>query len=399
MTASDNDRVIDDSAPDGPLSAPAAVISAPAGALDAPSSKLVDARTDSELALSYLNAGEYSAASRRNLEKEVGRFLLWCHHTLRKSLAELTVDDIVSYREMLRDPPAALVSPRRVPRIVNGARNPDYRPFNGPLSDASRRQALLAVRGLMGYAERSGYLSRNPAALVKNVKAARGARLIRYLTPDTIEQVLATLRTRAASARTPAQRRAAARDLFMVATFWATGARLDELASARMGNVYREDDGRWWLDVLGKGARYRRLPLGEPILALLRQYRAAFSLPEPVRRDDALPLLLATRGNAHVGVTAQAASIAVKAAFTAAAQALAARGDIDGAARLGQASTHWIRHSMISWHANERGVPIQVLQATAGHSDIKTTAGYLHVADNDRHDLLTRDALMPAGKR
>lgn len=396
MTTPENHQVAADSPPDGALRTPVGMVSTPAGVINTPLKRLTDARTDSELALSFMNAGEYSAASRRNTEKEVSRFLIWCHDVLGKSLAQLTVDDIVGYREMLRAPPAALVSSKRVPRLVDGVRNPDYRPFNGPLSDASRRQALLAVRGLLTYAERTGYVIGNPAALVKNVKLTRGARVVRYLPPDAVEHVLATLQQRLQNAHTLAQRRAAARDWFMVNAFWSTGARLDELASARMGNVYQEPDRRWWLDVLGKGARYRRLPLGDADITLLRQYRSVFALDEAICRDDALPLLLATRGDARTGITAQAASVAVKAAFAAAAEQLEAQGDHERAARLRVASAHWIRHSMISYHVNERGVPIQVLQATAGHSDIKTTAQYLHVADKERHDWLTAPAVRNA---
>jgi site-specific recombinase XerD len=71
--------------------------------------------------------------------------------------------------------------------------------------------------------------------------------------------------------------------------------------------------------------------------------------------------------------------------FTAAAQAAAASGDSDTAAQLRQASTHWLRHSMLTNHANN-GVQLKTLQETAGHANISTTAAYLHKTDNERHD-------------
>jgi len=41
-------------------------------------------------------------------------------------------------------------------------------------------------------------------------------------------------------------------------------------------------------------------------------------------------------------------------------------------------SPHWLRHSHAT-HALDRGVPIQQVQATLGHTSIETTAHYLHI--------------------
>ncbi|MDB5773577.1 MAG: phage integrase family protein [Burkholderia sp.] len=61
-----------------------------------------------------------------------------------------------------------------------------------------------------------------------------------------------------------------ARDLFLVVAYYMTGARLAELVAADMGGVYQED-GRWWLDVLGKGAKPRRLPVSQKLLATFEE--------------------------------------------------------------------------------------------------------------------------------
>jgi site-specific recombinase XerD len=52
---------------------------------------------------------------------------------------------------------------------------------------------------------------------------------------------------------------------------------------------------------------------------------------------------------------------------------------------LRQASAHWLRHSMLTNHANN-GVQLKTLQDTAGHANIATTAAYLHKTDNERYD-------------
>ena len=49
--------------------------------------------------------------------------------------------------------------------------------------------------------------------------------------------------------------------------------------------------------------------------------------------------------------------------------------DHKAAARLRQASTHWLRHTHGA-HAVARGVPIEVLQVNLGHASINTTTIY-----------------------
>jgi site-specific recombinase XerD len=67
------------------------------------------------------------------------------------------------------------------------------------------------------------------------------------------------------------------------------------------------------------------------------------------------------------------------------------RGDTDAAATLRQASAHWLRHSMLTNHANN-GVQLKTLQDTAGHANIATTANYLHKTDNERYDEIVGSA-------
>lgn len=71
--------------------------------------------------------------------------------------------------------------------------------------------------------------------------------------------------------------------------------------------------------------------------------------------------------------------------FGEAARVAAAAGDTDTADVLRQASAHWLRHSMLTNHANN-GVQLKTLQDTAGHANIATTAAYLQQSDEDRHD-------------
>jgi site-specific recombinase XerD len=339
---------------------------------------ITEATTDIELAREFIAHGELSAKSIQNTQKELFRFLTWCREEARKTLVQLNVADLNAYKEFLKDPPPDWVSTTKWPRT-----DPRYRPFTGPLSDASRRQALIAVKGLMGFAEQTGYVRRNPGALVRNVRTPTASRITRYLTQTAIGLALDTVATRLAD--TPAAMKRRARDRFLLVAYAHTGARLNEIVGASMGSIYMEGNDRWWLDVVGKGNKARRLPVPPDMLDAFRAYREAFDLTPLASRTDRTPLVLSSRSRAPARITDEAAAEAIKAIFADAAAVAATRGDTDTAATLRQASAHWLRHSMLTNHANN-GVQLKTLQDTAGHANIATTAAYLHKTDNERYD-------------
>lgn len=370
-------------------SAPEEITSSPSGRMHVKMYRLADdaiteATTDIELAREFIAHGELSAKSIQNSQKELYRFLTWCREEAKKTLSQLNVADLNAYKEFLKNPPPEWVSRTKWPR-----NDPRYRPFTGPLSDPSRRQAMIAVKGLMGFAEQTGYLRRNPGALVRNVRAPSASRITRYLTQGAIALALETVSARPAD--TPAAFRRRARDRFLLIAFAHTGARLNEIVSASMGSIYTEGNGRWWLDVLGKGNKPRRLPVPPEMLEAFQSYRQAFELLPQSSRTDRTPLVLSSRSRELARITDEAAAEAIKGIFADAARAADARGDLDTAATLRQASAHWLRHSMLTNHANN-GVQLKTLQDTAGHANIATTAAYLHKTDNERHDEIIRSA-------
>jgi site-specific recombinase XerD len=345
---------------------------------------ITEATTDIELAREFIAHGELSAKSIQNTQKELFRFLTWCREEARKTLGQLNVADLNAYKEFLKNPPPEWVSTTKWPRT-----DPRYRPFTGPLSDPSRRQAMIAVKGLLGFAEQTGYLRRNPGALVRNVRAPSASRITRYLTQGAIALAVDTVAARPAD--TPAAIKRRARDRFLLVAFAHTGARLNEIVGAAMGSIYTEGNGRWWLDVVGKGNKPRRLPVPPDMLDAFHSYRQAFELLPQTSRTDRTPLVLSSRSRGLARITDEAASEAIKAVFADAADVAEARGDADTAATLRQASAHWLRHSMLTNHANN-GVQLKTLQDTAGHANIATTAAYLHKTDNERYDEIIASA-------
>ncbi len=351
---------------------------------------LVDAGTDSELARSFLLHAGLAKTTLKSTKTELARFLLWCS-VQGKTLVEIRVEDLIAYKAFLKDPqPAAKwISPTRWPRL-----DPRWRPFAGPLGEASIRQAFRVAKALLTFGVNSGYLPRNAGALVKNIKTSKGARVTRFLNVMAINFVHAAVK--ALPCDTPAANKAMARERFLFLAYVTTGARLSEIVGATMGSIYTEGDARWWIDVIGKGSKPRRLPVSKEMLAAFRDYRCAYALLPDASRIDATPLVLNTRGQELKSVTDAAASKAIKSLFAGAADLADVGGDLDSAAALRNASPHWLRHTMLTMHANN-GVALKTLQDTAGHASLSTTAAYLHKADKERHDELMASMENPVG--
>jgi integrase/recombinase XerD len=105
-------------------------------------SNLIGARTDTELVKTYLDRGGLSEKSIRNTGKELQRFLLWCAARIQR-LAGIQTEDLIEYSTFLAGlrPTKQWVSATKWPR-----KHPNCRPFTGPLSTTSHRQAMIAVR-------------------------------------------------------------------------------------------------------------------------------------------------------------------------------------------------------------------------------------------------------------
>jgi integrase/recombinase XerD len=211
----------------------------------------------------------------------------------------------------------------------------------------------------------------------------RQDRVTRYLPKEAISVAYAAIESRDDS--TPSGLRRKARNRFLFAAYAMTGCRLSELLTARMGNIY-VDDGQWWLAVEGKGDKPRRLPVPAELLSMWETYREAFGLLPRTTRDDTTPMVMSSRGGS-LRMTRAAIDSAMKAVLADAAAIASERGDEDLASVLRNASTHWLRHSLFTHLAND-GVPLEVVQAQAGHSSLETTGLYLHTKDKVRHQLV-----------
>jgi integrase/recombinase XerD len=154
-----------------------------------------------------------------------------------------------------------------------------------------------------------------------------------------------------------------------------------------MGAIYTEGNGRWWLDVLGKGNKPRRLPVPPDMLDAFQAYREAFELLPPPAAPTARRWCCraAARTGAHHRRSRGRSDQGI---FAEAARAAARAGDQDTAASLRQASA-----LAAPQHADQSRQQRRAAEDPAGHGGAREHrhhGGYLHKTDNERHDEIIR---------
>ncbi|MGO4281183.1 MULTISPECIES: tyrosine-type recombinase/integrase [unclassified Cupriavidus] len=318
----------------------------------------------------------------RAYRTQAERFLLWAVFARGKALSDLTVEDCSAYLIFLADPqPAAQwVGPRGTPRYRH-----DWRPFEGPLSAGSVRQAFTIVKSLCAWLVNAQYLRYNPFELLPKPKAAGQGRIkVARSFTDAQWQFL-----RKFTAALPGDDPRTARLQFMLRFVYATGLRISEQAQVTVGDLAQQDlaadqRGVWTLSFVGKGTRAREVHVPGPVIEALRDYLEARGLGRELERlHPSTPLIGRVKDDGAVGRLSVAQLDAIwKGFFAQAAQAMAAD-DPAGAARLGQASAHWLRHTFGS-HAIARGVALDVVQHQLGHASLATTSIYVHAEDARR---------------
>jgi len=321
-----------------------------------------------------------------NYRKEAERLLLWSIVQLGKPLSSLTHEDLLAYQHFLADPHPAAVwvagGGRKHPR--SDAR---WRPFYGPLSAASQRQAMVILNVMFAWLVQAGYLAGNPLSLSRQRARKTPPRITRYLDPGLWQEVKGYIES---------MPRETGRELFhysrvrwLFTLLYLGGLRITEVRANTMGQFFSRRDAtgreRWWLEVTGKGDHERLVPATAEMMAELTRYRRVHdlsALPLP-GEDTSLVLPVGAR---RKPLTRAALHRIVKEVFAGAATRLSAGGESNAerAICLEQASAHWLRHSAGS-HMADRQVDLRLVRDNLGHASLTTTSQYLHVDDDRRH--------------
>ncbi|NIC03955.1 tyrosine-type recombinase/integrase [Billgrantia bachuensis] len=342
----------------------------------------IAAGSDAEAVAQWLAEFRASPQTLRAYRREAERLLLWLEHQ-RRSLGELRRHDLDAYEAFLASPtPRQLwVGPPR-PRHA-----PDWRPFRGPLSPASRRQSLIILQGMFTWLVEAGWVNHNPFRLMRDKRRRldnRQAGIERYL-ERTLWEWLWQWLTRPQQVNVSARERYLRHRRIMIFGFaYLLAPRISEMAAARMGDFFRRE-GRWWWRVVGKGGKTARIPVPDDMLVLLGNWREVLGLAPAPRPGEEGAVLRGLDGQRGLGDNQLYRLI--RDAFHQAADALEAEAGekaMSQVTRLREATPHWLRHTALT-HQAQAGVELRYLASTARHSRLDTTAQYLHAEDEEWH--------------
>lgn len=321
-----------------------------------------------------------------NYRKEAERLYLWSVFQLGKPISSLTHEDFLVYQRFLLDP-----QPREKWVAGGGKKHPRgderWRPFYGPLSVASQRQAMIILNVMFAWMVEAGYLAGNPLSLSRHRARRAKPRITRYLDPDLWKEVKAYIE--GMPKETDRERAHYYRVRWLFTLLYLGGLRISEVGENAMGSFFcrRDKDGeeRWWLEVLGKGDKERLVPATNEMMVELARYRREVGLAPYPTPNEATPLALPI-GKSREPLTRAALHSIVKKVFDGAADRLRQRGD-EYAVRadlLERASAHWLRHTAGS-HMADQQIDLRLVRDNLGHESLGTTSQYLHVDDDRRH--------------
>lgn len=341
----------------------------------------ISAETDLEAIQTWLAEFEGSPHTWRNYRKEVERLLLWSLLERGKPLSSLAREDLAAFEVFLANP-----SPRERwcgPRAPRGSAR--WRPFRGPLSANSRRQALTIINALFAYLVAAGYLVGNPLALRRrrSTPVIKSETVERFLDPALWQYLLSFVE--ALQVETPRQQAVYERVRYLLTLLYLLGPRVSEVASHTMGS-FIEVRGKWWWRVTGKGGKTARIPVNQEMLAALARYRTFHGLSSLPFPQEETPLILSLRGSR--GISANMVYRIVKVVMQKAAEGLQAT-QPHQASKLYKASTHWLRHTAIT-HQADAGIELRYLNKSARHAKLETTAIYLHADEESWHEAMEK---------
>jgi integrase len=344
----------------------------------------IDARNDYESIMAWLSLWDEDTSTHRAYRKEAERFLLWAILEKDKALSSITTPDCAEYRRFLADPqPADRWIGKPAPRW-----SPEWRPLKGPLKPSSIRQTEVILSGLCEWLVGQRYLDSNPfSGLSTQGYGRRTNGTDRVLSPALWEQINIFAENQAKNtALTESQRNDYRRTVFILKFAYQTGLRLHEIVKARIGDIRLIESlsgDQWWLDVIGKGKKYREVPLPPVLMEGINAHLRDRQLGPVGYVLEDTPIIGKLRGENRSPLSASGLYQKLKRFFEETANHVANRDSL-AAEKLRRASTHWLRHTHGS-HAVANGVPLAIVRDNLGHSNIATTSIYVHADRDERY--------------
>lgn len=323
----------------------------------------------------------------------------YCEHVAGLAPGRWSMQDVQAFTRFLADVPAQALCARVGKRFASPG-EAGYTPFRKQPAPGSQSDILRFLKAMFGALHGTGYLRFNPMTLTR-VHKGRRLDKTRALEIDVYQLVLSSMVVEEHAHR--AARQLLLRDRFILLALRELGLRASELVGARMNAFERLSDPKsghtYWIFRVdaanAKGGEERTVPVTRVALDALLAFRQGFGLAPAPRPDDTQPLLLSprtdparmtsgmvqsARNRRYFGAwgsidTRHGLYRVVKARLGAAAQWFEGQGDTGTAARLAQASPHWLRHTFAMAQLLG-GIDIRQVAGALGHASVTTTMAY-----------------------
>jgi integrase/recombinase XerD len=212
------------------------------------------------------------------------------------------------------------------------------------LRESTRARKLSAVKSLLSFGQKVGYLVYNVGAAVF-VPRVRERLAERILGEPVVQRIVAL--------------EPEPRNHMLIRLFYATGGRVSEICALKVRDLQPRVDARTGREagqvtLFGKGGRTRAVLVSPDTWRGLRELAEGTGPDEPVFRSR-------KRGG-HLSRSQMLRIV----------QAAARRAGVPQAV-----SPHWFRHAHAS-HALDRGAPPHLVRDTLGHASLSTTNRYAH---------------------
>ncbi len=346
----------------------------------------ISANNDLEAIQSWLAEFEDSPQTQRSYRKESERLLLWSIIIKCKALSSLTRDDLRDYQHFLEKPePAAQWCGQRKPR-----HDPNWRPFQGPLSPDSVAQAITIISALFNYLVEAGYLCGNPLGLMRR-KLSKKFNKESKMTERFLEQALWQIvinHIENLPRATQREKTEFERKRYLLHILYILGPRVSEVANHKM-NSFHQVRGKWWWLVTGKGNKSQKIPVNDSMINALIRYRRFYGMPELPSSDDDRPMFLSLNGKRPIA--SNMIYRLVKNIFSDCADEIENERP-DYASKLRKASTHWLRHTSIT-HQTDAGIELRYIKRNARHESVETTMLYQHAEEEKWHEAMSNHEL------
>jgi integrase/recombinase XerD len=265
----------------------------------------------------------------QSYERDLRRYAGFLGQRGRSALADVTGLDVAEFRAALRT-------------------GDDEHP---PLAVSSVGRAVVAVRGLHGFALKEGLAAQDPAREVAPPAPAK--RLPKAIPLDAVERILEA----AGSTEDPDPR--VLRDRALLEFLYGTGARISEATGLDVDDLEHLAQDPAVL-LTGKGGKQRYVPVGRYAVKALDAYL--------VRGRPALAASASRRQSPAVFLNARGGRLTRQGAWGILREA-ALRSGKSGV------SPHTLRHSFAT-HLLDGGADIRVVQELLGHASVATTQVY-----------------------